>query len=88
MIHLPNNRALCCSTVCIKRHEASGKTTKFEFSSHRNQYLRQKAELLATDDAEPVTGDGRALDFASELNVSDEEVEVTFLREKQRRAQP
>lgn len=61
--------------------------TRIEENASRLQSMRQKAELLATEDDEPTTrAVGRAAELAPELGVSDEEVEVAFLREKQRRS--
>jgi len=45
--------------------------------------MRQKAELLAPQEAEPFGGEARDI---PDLRVRDEDVEVAFLRERQRRA--
>ncbi len=59
---------------------------RIEENAVRLQSMRQKAELLATDGDEEAGGAGQAMDVATDFGVSDEEVEVAFLREKQRRA--
>jgi len=61
---------------------------RIEENASRLRAMRQKVELLATDEARATTrASGLSVEFPPQLGVSDEEVEVAFLREKQRRGQ-
>jgi phage shock protein A len=59
---------------------------RIEENASRLQSMRQKAELLAADDVERAGHAApAAAEFPTELVITEDEVEVAFLREKQRR---
>lgn len=70
--------------LTINEEELGQRRAAVEENNRRLESMRQKAELLG-ERADDESFDEIAID--RELQVSDEEVEVAFLREQQRRAQ-